>query len=277
MAVLDSGIADSLIMPGLSSLGLLPAGHEATCWRDECTRDILQVVSLQVCGDCKVARYCSQDCQRKDWKARHRSQCKQTKELAPAAKNSVRPSERMESKGEEFPDDVMGMLLSDCNVLGAPQWRFMKLTQQVQELTRLQLHRLTKAQWCKKYALPEVRVALHEVWAAAYVGELPGLSMAAVMEERGIIGVRDILRTLSADDAAGCVRRLAPFGLVLVLVRRPPREMREAISQGSLGEGNRRVGFVFTPLTSAEVAGTQPWEKIIHLSVAASGTLADHQ
>jgi hypothetical protein len=48
-------------------------------------------------------------------------------------------------------------------------------------------------------------------------------------------------------------------------------------SQGSLGEGNRRVGFVFTPLTSAEVAETQRWEKIIHLSVAASGTLADHQ
>ena len=101
-----------------------------------------------------------------------------------------------------------------------------------------------------------MRVALHEVWAAAYVGELPGLSMAAVMEEWGIIGVRDILRTLSADDAEGCVRRLAPFGLVLVLVRRPPLKMREAISQGSLGEGNRRVGFIFTPLTSAEVAAT---------------------
>ena len=79
----------------------------------------------------------------------------------------------------------------------------------------------------------------------------------------------------SSEQGLSAVSRLR-IG-ILVLVQRPPRDMREAIRQGSLGDGNHRVGFVFTPLTSGEVAATRQWENIIHLSVAASGTLAAHQ
>jgi hypothetical protein len=35
--------------------------------------------TLKLCGGCRMMRYCSTDCQRKDWKLGHRVMCSQEK------------------------------------------------------------------------------------------------------------------------------------------------------------------------------------------------------
>ena len=261
-------------MPQLSPLGLLPVSYDVTCWSDECPSDYddLEQVRLQVCKGCRVARYCSRECQSVDW-ARHRAQCAQAAALSDVARRSVRPQERMQIVDQDLSDDAIGLLTSDSSVLGAPRWRFMRLTHQLEWLTRHGLHRLTKAQWRIQLARPEVVGALDEVWASAYVGELPGIPMAPAVDDGGSIVVRDIVRSLTARAAIRCVLRLAPLGLVLVLLTRPPRVVREAVREGRLGEGNYSSGFFYTPLTSGKVAASQDWIDIIHLSVVGAATL----
>ena len=96
--------------------------------------------------------------------------------------------------------------------------------------------------------------------------------MAPVVGDDGNIAVRDIVRSLNKPEAMQCWERLAPLGLILLLLIRPPRDVRAAVREGRLGDGYYNSGFVYTPLISREVAGSKDWKGIIHLSVAASCT-----
>ena len=262
-------------MPKVSALGLLPIGHEDICWHDACPSKTLAPVRLRVCSSCQVARYCSHHCQRRDW-PRHKLplQCAIAKVACGVARSSVRSVEQLGVVAQEFSDDTMGLLSSGSNVLGGPPWHFMRLTQQraLEKFPQLGIHRLTKAQWREKLALPAVAGALCEVWASVYLGELPGIPMAPVVDDDGNIAVRDIVRCFDKPEAVQCCERLAPLGLILLLLIRPSRAVQRAVREGRLGDGNYDSGFVYTPLISREVAGSKDWKDIIHLSVAASST-----
>jgi hypothetical protein len=41
-----------------------------------CNRLESEKLKLMLCSKCKFARYCSKECQKKDWKGEHKSQCK---------------------------------------------------------------------------------------------------------------------------------------------------------------------------------------------------------
>jgi hypothetical protein len=44
--------------------------------------------TTKICNKCKVAKYCSRDCQTQDWKAGHRNECKRPEEIAKEARDS---------------------------------------------------------------------------------------------------------------------------------------------------------------------------------------------
>jgi hypothetical protein len=50
------------------------------CSNEKCkNKNKLQDMSdLKKCGKCRMARYCSMECQKVDWKARHKQNCKKT-------------------------------------------------------------------------------------------------------------------------------------------------------------------------------------------------------
>jgi MYND finger len=52
------------------------------CWWSECARrtgDKTASKELLRCAGCKKARYCSRECQTKDWKEQHKATCKSMK------------------------------------------------------------------------------------------------------------------------------------------------------------------------------------------------------
>ena len=63
-------IRQSKILPPL--LNSKPANPH-TCW--SCFQTFACPIRLQVCGGCKVARYCGAECQKKDWKKEHKREC----------------------------------------------------------------------------------------------------------------------------------------------------------------------------------------------------------
>ena len=44
-------------------------------WIGGCASCGKNVVGMSTCAGCKVAKYCSSSCQKKDWKAGHKNQC----------------------------------------------------------------------------------------------------------------------------------------------------------------------------------------------------------
>ncbi|KAF8188938.1 hypothetical protein K438DRAFT_1972124 [Mycena galopus ATCC 62051] len=75
-------------MPFRSIHGLPFGVAECTCALPECTNSKSKGASMRLCAQCKLAYYCSSDCQRNDWK-RHKLLCKkQAARLAEDAKMS---------------------------------------------------------------------------------------------------------------------------------------------------------------------------------------------
>ncbi|KZV74875.1 hypothetical protein PENSPDRAFT_153591 [Peniophora sp. CONT] len=57
---------------------------DRTCSNPSCQHHLLPSErSLSVCKGCQEARYYSRECQRSDWKGRHRAQCRRVKEAGP--------------------------------------------------------------------------------------------------------------------------------------------------------------------------------------------------
>lgn len=187
--------------------------------------------------------------------------------LQASARGSIRPADMMQVV-EEFPENALGVLSSDNGTLGAPRWRFMRLSDQAQWLTDNGLARVTRAQWHEHLAQEDVSSALDYIWESVYVGELPGIPMAAAEDVDGRIIVRDIFRTITPQAAIRCVLRLAPLNLVLTLAMRPPRELRQAEAVGRLRAGGHQAAFHCVSLTSGLIAARHVWHHIIHLIVA---------
>ena len=65
----ESGVVDNCSNKVFGDVG---------CWNPLCTRDIsIQGITFSKCAACKLAQYCSRECQKADWK-RHRPICKKT-------------------------------------------------------------------------------------------------------------------------------------------------------------------------------------------------------
>jgi len=63
-------IRQSKILPPLLNSKL---SNPHTCW--SCFQTFAGPIRLQVCGGCKVARYCGAECQKTDWKKEHKREC----------------------------------------------------------------------------------------------------------------------------------------------------------------------------------------------------------
>ncbi|KZV74876.1 hypothetical protein PENSPDRAFT_748976 [Peniophora sp. CONT] len=57
---------------------------DRTCSNPSCQYHLVPAEkSLSMCKGCQEVRYCSRECQRSDWKGRHREQCRRVKEAGP--------------------------------------------------------------------------------------------------------------------------------------------------------------------------------------------------
>ena len=126
LALSSLALFNPLTMPQLSPLGFMPLNRDMICWSGRCASGNLEHVRLQVCDGCRVARYCSRECQRVDWR-RHKGQCAQAAAWSDAARRSIRPDDRMQVEEQSFSGDTLGLLSSDSNVLGAPCWCFLSV------------------------------------------------------------------------------------------------------------------------------------------------------
>ncbi|KAF9494458.1 hypothetical protein BDN71DRAFT_978240 [Pleurotus eryngii] len=57
------------------ALRLGGASHTVACANSECTRQRLRIDVLKQCSNCKSVYYCSETCQRIDWRGRHKRYC----------------------------------------------------------------------------------------------------------------------------------------------------------------------------------------------------------
>ena len=258
------------ILPANYDLVCLPVNYDLVCWDDACAGGDLEHVRLQVCVGCRVARYCSVQCQERDW-SRHKGQCTQAKTLYAMSRCGIQPCDRMRIEERQFSAHTLGLLSSDSGVLSSePRWRFMRLSSQLDILARYRLHRLTRAAWLDQLAHENVATALDWVWSVVYMGDAPGVAMIPSVDGSGErIVVRDHVRSLSRRAAVQCVLKLVEFGLVLLLVTRLPHAQRRDLqSQG-------QAGVYYIPLVTGQAAAVQDWSGIIHVNVAASTHFVD--
>ncbi|KAF9496197.1 hypothetical protein BDN71DRAFT_1495466 [Pleurotus eryngii] len=62
--------------PAAKNMRLLGAPNKILCAYYYCPRAVLSIGQLATCGQCKAVFYCSDACQLKDWKPRHKRYCK---------------------------------------------------------------------------------------------------------------------------------------------------------------------------------------------------------
>ena len=104
------------------------------------------------------------------------------------------------------------------------------------------MSRLTKDEWHKLWGIAKIKSVLHQVWTSIFVGDAPGMRMAAAADNLDRIAVRDLYRTIPARTAIRCVLSLDSVGLGMALYIRPPREIREAAAAGDI-ERVRKSGL----------------------------------
>ena len=72
------------------------------CWNPGCTKCFTKASCLNVCGGCKVARYCSKNCQIADWKlCGHKDNCKQMRDGNAILQESIETIDRIHGNGKD--------------------------------------------------------------------------------------------------------------------------------------------------------------------------------
>ena len=107
----------------------LPHEWDSRCWAFNCTFNGIPE-QLRKCSKCKIARYCSKECQARDWRMAHRDRCGEYAAMAPMAKTVVHPRCVLPIQKSSFPDDVRGYLTSSTGYgerLGQTSWHFTKV------------------------------------------------------------------------------------------------------------------------------------------------------
>ena len=94
----------------------------STAVLDKCARCHTTEQPLSLCSGCRRRKYCSESCQLKDWKTKHKQECKRQQAAAAAAGAAAEPSPPSgESGGGGPPTDDFESTSSDTTDMPTTQ------------------------------------------------------------------------------------------------------------------------------------------------------------
>ena len=254
----------------------LPHEWDSRCWASNCTFNGIPE-QLRKCSKCKIARYCSKECQARDWRMAHRDRCGEYAAMAPMAKTVVHPRCVLPIQKNSFPHDVRGYLTSSTDYgerLGQTSWHFTKLEDASRQRWFLEngMGLLKRGEWMHLLSDPSHREPLSNIWRLFYCDDTGLLAMVAcetpllhTKTAQPAILVRDKLRVLSHEKQKSIVDWASTVGLGIVFQRQPSTKSRKAV----VGHDPCRQAFENIPLTPVSCNhAIMPTNKFVQLAIA---------
>ena len=254
----------------------LPREWDSRCWALGCTFTGVPE-QLRKCSKCKIARYCSEKCQARDWWMAHRDRCGECAKMAPMAKTVVHPRCVLPIEEVCFPADVRGYLTSSTGHgerLFQTSWHFTKLEDASRQRWFLEngLGLLRREEWMRLLGDPSYLEALSNIWRLFYCDDAGLLAMVACeapflnteTSEPALL-VRDKLRFLCHEKQRSIVALGSTVGLGVVFQRQPSTQSRKAV----VGNDSCRQAFENIALTPmSPYHATMPTDKFVQLGMA---------
>ena len=254
----------------------LPHEWDSRCWAFNCTFNGIPE-QLRKCSKCKIARYCSKECQARDWRMAHRDRCGEYAAMAPMAKTVVHPRCVLSVQKNSFPDNVRGYLTSSTGYgerLGQTSWHFTKLADANRQRWFLEhgLGLLRREEWMRLLSDPSHWEALSNMWRLFYCDDAGLLAMVAcetpllhTSTAPPVVRVRDKLRVLCHEKQRSIVAWASIVGLGIVFQRQPSTKSRKA----AVGHDLCHQAFENLPLTPvSRHHANMPTNRFVQLGIA---------
>ena len=199
-------------------------------WQIECwnCKDRCGEAWRNKCGGCKVARYCSENCQKQDWQ-QHKNLCDKLAAFEKLSQKIPLPSSKLQIF-QEFADETHGSLAT-ADVTGPGMqgmYRFMRWTKEI-ILKQFESHGCTT--WPRMKLVHYLQMH-HEVFAKAW----------SVMNRRNIMllenqkGVQ-LLKDIKHKDLAAMAALFKDIHMKLILYCQPIRKVLVKLNQEKEYEG----------------------------------------